>query len=78
MTIDPRLLAVFDVAADCWRINAGRYVVEVGHSSRDLALRSNIGHSVPFASCHECHWHAPSSLLDMTASRRQHMLSISD
>ena len=43
VTIDPRLFAVFDVAADCWRISAGRYNVEVGHSSRDLALRSSIG-----------------------------------
>ncbi|MFK2879193.1 beta-glucosidase family protein [Rhodanobacter hydrolyticus] len=37
-TIDPRLFAVFDVAANRWRIDAGRYTVEVGHSSRDLAL----------------------------------------
>jgi beta-glucosidase len=42
VTIDPRLFAVFDVAADCWRIGAGRYTVEVGHSSRDLALLSGI------------------------------------
>ena len=41
-TIDPRLFAVFDVAANRWRIDAGRYTVEVGHSSRDLALRGNI------------------------------------
>lgn len=43
VTIDPRLFAVFDVADDDWRIRAGHYTVEVGHSSRDPALRSNIG-----------------------------------
>ncbi|GAB2542851.1 beta-glucosidase [Rhodanobacter koreensis] len=43
VTIDPRLFAVFDVAADGWRISAGRYTVEVGHSSRDLVLRGSIG-----------------------------------
>lgn len=42
MTIDPRLFAVFDVAADRWRIAAGRYTVEAGHSSRDLALRGGV------------------------------------
>lgn len=42
VAIDPRLFAVFDVAADCWRIGAGRYTVEVGHSSRYLALHSGI------------------------------------
>ncbi|MEO8779991.1 MAG: glycoside hydrolase family 3 C-terminal domain-containing protein [Rhodanobacter sp.] len=42
ITIDPRLFAVFDVAADRWRIGAGRYTVQVGHSSRDFALSSRI------------------------------------
>ena len=41
-TIDPRLFAVFDVAVDRWRIAAGRYTVEVGHSSRDFTLRGNV------------------------------------
>ncbi|MEW9570924.1 beta-glucosidase [Rhodanobacter sp. Si-c] len=42
VTIDPRLFAVFDVAADHWRVAAGRYTVEVGHSSRDFTLRGNV------------------------------------
>jgi len=33
---------VFNVAADRWRIDAGRYTVEVGHSSRDFALRGSV------------------------------------
>jgi Beta-glucosidase-related glycosidases len=41
-TIDPRLFAVFDVAANRWCIGAGRYTVEVGHSSRYVALRGSI------------------------------------
>lgn len=42
IAIDPRLFAVFDVAADRWSIGAGRYTVEVGHSSRDFVLSSRI------------------------------------
>ncbi|GLQ47690.1 glycosyl hydrolase [Dyella lipolytica] len=38
VTIDPRLLAVFDADADQWRIAAGSYPIDVGHSSRDLVL----------------------------------------
>lgn len=38
MSIDPRLLAVFDVPADRWRIGSGHYEVTIGHSSRDLVL----------------------------------------
>jgi beta-glucosidase len=41
-TIDPRLFAVFDVAANRWRIDGGRYTVEVGHSSRDMALHGSV------------------------------------
>jgi beta-glucosidase len=42
VTIDPRFFAVFDVAANRWRIAAGRYTVQVGHSSRDFAQRGSI------------------------------------
>lgn len=42
IAIDPRLFAVFDVAADRWSIGAGRSTVEVGHSSRDFVLSSRI------------------------------------
>ena len=38
VTIDPRLLAVFDAHADQWQVTAGSYPIEVGHSSRDLVL----------------------------------------
>ncbi len=37
-TIDPRLLAVFDVKGDQWQVAAGSYPIQVGHSSRDLVL----------------------------------------
>ena len=39
ITIDPRLLAVFDVPANQWQITAGSYPIQVGHSSRDLVLK---------------------------------------
>jgi len=42
MTVDPRLFAMFDVVGNHWHIAAGRYTVEVGHSSRDLALRGSV------------------------------------
>jgi beta-glucosidase len=38
VTIDPRLLATFDVPGHQWKIAAGSYPIQVGHSSRDLAL----------------------------------------
>lgn len=38
VTIDPRLLATFDVATHRWKIAGGRYPIQVGHSSRDLVL----------------------------------------
>ena len=40
VTIDPRLLATFDVPSDKWKIAAGSYPIEVGHSSRDLVLNT--------------------------------------
>ncbi len=42
LSIDPRLFAVFDAATDRWRIGAGRYTVELGHSSRELVLHDDI------------------------------------
>ena len=38
VTIDPRLLAVFDVSGDQWQVAAGSYPIQVGRSSRDLVL----------------------------------------
>jgi len=38
VTIDPRLLATFDVAGHQWKIAAGSYPIQVGHSSRDFVL----------------------------------------
>jgi beta-glucosidase len=38
MTVDPRLLATFDVAAHQWHVAAGSYPIQVGHSSRDFVL----------------------------------------
>ncbi|GLQ90438.1 beta-glucosidase [Dyella flagellata] len=40
VTIDPRLLATFDVPGHRWTIAAGSYPIQVGHSSRDFALNS--------------------------------------
>ena len=39
VTIDPRLLARFDVPGHQWKIAAGSYPIQVGHSSRDLPLK---------------------------------------
>ncbi|GGA22843.1 beta-glucosidase family protein [Dyella nitratireducens] len=38
VTIDPRLLATFDVPGHQWKIAAGSYPIQVGHSSRDFVL----------------------------------------
>ena len=38
VTADPRLMARFDVAAQKWVLDGGRYEIEVGTSSRDTAL----------------------------------------
>lgn len=40
VTIDPRLLATFDVPGHQWKIAAGGYPIQVGHSSRDFVLNS--------------------------------------
>jgi beta-glucosidase len=41
VTIDPRLLAIFDVQAHQWQVAAGSYPIQIGHSSRDFALQGN-------------------------------------
>lgn len=38
VSIDPRLLAIFDTQAHQWLVAAGNYPVQIGHSSRDFAL----------------------------------------
>jgi beta-glucosidase len=42
MQIDPRLLAVFDAAANEWRIAAGTYRILLGNSSADIALETTL------------------------------------
>lgn len=42
ITIDPRLFAAFDVTADQWHIDRGRYAIEVGYSSRDFILHGGV------------------------------------
>ncbi|QAU23823.1 glycosyl hydrolase [Dyella sp. M7H15-1] len=37
-TIDPRLLATFDVQGHQWQVAAGSYPIHIGHSSRDFEL----------------------------------------
>jgi beta-glucosidase len=37
-TVDPRLLADFDVAAPGWRVKGGAYDVSVGRSATDFVL----------------------------------------
>jgi beta-glucosidase len=39
LTIDPRMLAIFDVDANKWHVVPGEYQFAVGSSSRDLALK---------------------------------------
>jgi beta-glucosidase len=41
VTIDPRLLAVFDPPAHQWQVAAGNYPIQVGHSSRDFVLNGS-------------------------------------
>ena len=38
VTIDPRLLATFDVPGHQWQVAAGSYPIQVGHSSREFVL----------------------------------------
>jgi beta-glucosidase len=41
VTIDPRLLAVFDTQGHQWQVAAGSYPIQVGHSSRDFVLNGH-------------------------------------
>jgi beta-glucosidase len=38
VTVDPRLLAIFDVPGHQWQVAAGNYPIQIGHSSRDFVL----------------------------------------
>jgi beta-glucosidase len=42
MTVDPRLLARFDAAANVWRIAPGRCTVAAGANARDLPLSTEV------------------------------------
>ena len=42
VTIDPRLIAHFDIAAENWEISPGRYMVEAGANARDLPLKAEL------------------------------------
>jgi beta-glucosidase len=42
LTIDPRLLAHFDVAANEWEIVGGRCIIEAGSNARDLPLKAEV------------------------------------
>ena len=42
LTIDPRLLAHFDTAANNWAIVPGRCSIEAGSNARDLPLKVEV------------------------------------
>jgi beta-glucosidase len=42
LTIDPRLLAHFDVAANDWEIVGGRCIIEAGSNARDVPLKTEV------------------------------------
>jgi beta-glucosidase len=42
VTIDPRLLAMFDEAGHQWRIAPGTYRVSLGESSRDIRSTADV------------------------------------
>lgn len=42
VTVDPRLLAMFDSPTKTWRITPGTYQVLLGHSSRDIAEKASV------------------------------------
>jgi len=41
LALDDRDLAYWDVADHSWRIEPGRFEIQVGHSSRDIRLRQS-------------------------------------
>jgi beta-glucosidase len=43
MTVDPRLLAVFDTKGDDWRVAGGVYTFRAGFSSADLPAATSLG-----------------------------------
>ncbi len=42
MTLEDRDLAYWDVERHSWRIEPGRFDIEIGHSSRDIRLRASV------------------------------------
>ena len=42
MAVDPRLLAVFDAAANEWRIAAGTYKIMLGNSAADIVMETTL------------------------------------
>lgn len=42
ITIDPKMLSIFNVTTDTWDIVAGSYNVLVGSSSRDIHLKESV------------------------------------
>jgi beta-glucosidase len=42
LRVDPRLLAVFDVARNAWHVTAGDYTVTLAESARDLGTSVNV------------------------------------
>jgi beta-glucosidase len=42
LTLDPRLLASFDVAAQVWRVTAGDYALNLGGSSADISATATL------------------------------------
>jgi beta-glucosidase len=41
LALEDRALAFWDAKRHNWRVEPGRYEVQVGHSSRDIRLRSS-------------------------------------
>ncbi|MEI9905164.1 MAG: fibronectin type III-like domain-contianing protein [Asticcacaulis sp.] len=42
LSVDPRLLATFEVADDSWRIKAGSYHILLGQASDDLPVSLDV------------------------------------
>ena len=47
-TLKPRDLAHFDVVGHGWRADAGKFEIEIGASSRDIRLKSELRLVAPF------------------------------
>jgi beta-glucosidase len=42
LTVDPRLLSVFDIQSQSWRLAAGEYDILLGASSRDIKAKTSV------------------------------------